>query len=416
MFIEKTLAVIDNCLAGNPQPTKGKSGLSRRGFFIGGTALAVGFAKLPNPAASRFQLTAPAASGLTVPEAHDPAFPSLPHVFAARSPADIRNWEQFRARFIQPDGRVVDSGNDGISHTEGQGLGMLFAVAFDDRATFDRIWGWTRTHLTRANDALHAWRYVPGAVEPVSDSNNASDGDIYIAGALSRAGVRWRSQPYLASAAAITRDLLALAVRDVGGRTVLMPGTYGFVKAGGVEVNLSYYVFPLLADLATAFPSPLLSKVIDDGRRLVAQASFGKRGLPPDWLLVSAHDGSLSMAPARPARFSFDAVRIPLFLAWAGGGPAELRPFAAFWGNRPERSAAWVDLETDVSAPYLASNGIVSIAMVVGRDSRALPGISSKDDYYSAALNMIARVAAQEAASHPGGQSVAAVITETRRG
>jgi endoglucanase len=418
MFIDKALAAIDTSFAETDAPAKRKAGLGRRAFFFGGTALAAAYAGLPGPGATRLNLTASASEA---PLAADiqPTLPALPHVFAPRSAADIRNWEQFRARFILPDGRVVDSGNNGISHTEGQGLGMLFAVAFDDRATFDRIWDWTQANLSRGDDALHAWRYVPGAANPVSDTNNATDGDIYIAGALSRASVRWGSTPYLAAAGAITRDLLALAVRNVGGRTVLLPAVYGFDQRGWVDVNLSYYVFPLLADLATAFPSPLLTKVIDDGRRLVAEASFGRRRLPPDWLRVSARDGSLSLSPQHPARFSFDAVRIPLFLAWAGGTPAELRPYADFWGDRPERAAAWVDLETDLCAPYRASNGVVSIAKLVGSGRTGqppvLPAISGTDDYYSAALNMIVRLAAQESSPLMAGPSVTALTTDKRR-
>ena len=415
MFTEKVLTALDNMLGANANKAAERQGFSRRRFIVGGVALAAGGTALHGPAA-RFLVGPPAVASTTLLTRHEPVFPVLPHVFAPRSAADRSNWEQFRARFIMPDGRVVDRGNNGISHTEGQGFGMLFAVAFDDRATFDQIWHWTHTHLGRSGDALHAWRYVPGAAEPVSDPNNATDGDVYIASALLRAGVRWQSPAYVAAAAAITRDLLALATCDVGGWTVLMPGVSGYARKDGVEVNLSYYAFPLLADLRTAFPSPTLSRVIDDGRQLVTRARFGKRRLPPDWLLVSARDGSLSIAPGHAPKFSFDAVRIPLFLAWAGATPAELHPFAAFWGDRPEQAAAWIDLETDKPAPYVASNGVVSIAMVVGRDRRALPDISGTDDYYSAALNMIARLAAREAAPDPAGPTVQAVATEARRG
>jgi len=40
----------------------------------------------------------------------------------------------------------------GISHSEGQGYGMLLAVAADDRPTFDLLWGWTRAQLMLRND------------------------------------------------------------------------------------------------------------------------------------------------------------------------------------------------------------------------------------------------------------------------
>ncbi|MEQ5261408.1 glycosyl hydrolase family 8, partial [Morganella morganii] len=33
-------------------------------------------------------------------------------------------WQQFKERYIKDDGRVIDSANNNISHSEGQGYGM----------------------------------------------------------------------------------------------------------------------------------------------------------------------------------------------------------------------------------------------------------------------------------------------------
>lgn len=124
---------------------------------------------------------------------------ALAHPAAARSMAGphddrrdgLRDWECFRERFIAPEGRVVDSGNQGISHSEGQGVGMLAAAQFNDRVTFDRLSSWTRRTLRRSSDHLHSWRYRPEAEIPVDDPNNATDGDLLIAFALLRGADRW---------------------------------------------------------------------------------------------------------------------------------------------------------------------------------------------------------------------------------
>ena len=50
-------------------------------------------------------------------------------------------WEAYKARFLMTDGRIVDTGNKNVSHSEGQGYAMLMAVASNDKAAFDRIWG-----------------------------------------------------------------------------------------------------------------------------------------------------------------------------------------------------------------------------------------------------------------------------------
>jgi endo-1,4-beta-D-glucanase Y len=73
-------------------------------------------------------------------------------------------WQAYKERFISAAGRVIDNANMGISHSEGQGYGMLLAVAADDRPTFDLLWGWTRAQLMLHNDGLVAWKWGSDAL------------------------------------------------------------------------------------------------------------------------------------------------------------------------------------------------------------------------------------------------------------
>jgi len=321
---------------------------------------------------------------------------------------DQSEWTAFKARFVAPDGRVIDTGNGGVSHTEGQGCGMLFAVVFDDQKTFDWISDWTARTLRRSRDSLHAWRYVPSAENKVEDTNNATDGDLLIALALTRAAQRWRRPDCALAAAAITRDILRLLVRNVVGRTVLLPGANGFVTDQTVVVNPSYYVFPALTELARwGKASPLWAKVTSDGLSLIKTARFGRWKLPPDWLAISRLDGAVTPAPAWPARFSYDAVRVPLYLTWSRIMPQALEnAFLAYWGSGPLASIpAWVDLTTGLPAPYPAPLGMQAVAQLVRRATRAasktepMPTVSAAADYYSAILVMLARIAAAEDAA-----------------
>jgi endo-1,4-beta-D-glucanase Y len=217
-----------------------------------------------------------------------------PALLAAQPlPADDAraDWEAFRRRFIQPDGRVIDTGNGGMSHTEGQGWGLLFAEHFGDLATFEMILGWTSRVLRRPHDALHAWRYRPGDAHPVSDTNNATDGDLCIAWALARAARRWGAQDHAAAAAGIARDVLRLLTARVDGKLVLLPGAAGFTRPAGIVVNPSYYVFPAFALLASLAPSADWDDLQHHGRWLIGQARFGRWALPPDWLQLSGAGG-----------------------------------------------------------------------------------------------------------------------------
>ena len=51
-------------------------------------------------------------------------------------------WQAFTRRYMAADGRIIDTANRGISHSEGQGYAMVFAAHFNDRARFDLLWRW----------------------------------------------------------------------------------------------------------------------------------------------------------------------------------------------------------------------------------------------------------------------------------
>ena len=327
------------------------------------------------------------------------AMAELPRILSA-SP-DAQEWATFKARFVRPDGRVVDTYNGGVSHTEGQGFGMLFAVAFDDREAFERIWTWTDAHLRWEGTWLHAWRYEPGTDTPVPDANNATDGDLFIAWALERASRRWHEPLYAEAARRIARDIRRLLITEIGGRTLLLPGFTGFETGDGATVNLSYYVFPAIEALIAIDPAPIWERLRRDGVELIEDARFGHWGLAPDWLRI-APSGEIRPAPDRPARFGYDAVRIPLYLVWAGlGTPERLRVYRGFWQEyrQEKRHPGWASLDGRSVAPYEASNGLRSIGLIVEAaisgswSGNVLPGIGSEDDYYSSSLILLSRIA-----------------------
>lgn len=312
-------------------------------------------------------------------------------------------WARYKARFVAPEGRVVDTGNNNQSHSEGQGWGMLLAVHHDDRATFDRLLRWTRASLRREGDMLHTWRWLPTAV-PVQDRNNATDGDLFIAAALVRGGARWSDAALTEEGVAIARDVLRLLVRRVDDMLVLLPGARGFEHRTHVVLNPSYYALPAIATVAEALPDPAWLRIVTDGLRLLRGAQFGRWELPPDWIAVSRFDGRVSPAQGWPPRFAYDAVRIPLWLGWAGLGdePCVARP-AAFWNDSAHRHLpAWADLTTDVTSPYPAGPGLTSVARFSALRSntpfRRPPGEVRGDgrDYYDTSLGLLVRMALSE--------------------
>jgi endoglucanase len=321
---------------------------------------------------------------------------------AATPAADVlADWQDFARRFVTAEGRVVDSANGGISHSEGQGAGLLFALRADDQARFAKILAWTRGTLRRPHDSLLAWRYRPGAPAPVSDRNNATDGDLLVAWALADAAERWGVPEYRAQAATMARDLLRHAVIGFGGETVLLPGVEGFQKPDHLIVNPSYYVLPAFRALGRLVRAPEWRGLTAHGVALAETARFGRWGLPADWVALPRAGGRPALAPGWPPRFSYDALRVPLNLAWGGHVQgAAVRSAAAFWTAPSHRvMPAWVDLRTGHAAPYPADTGQRAIARLLVAAMRGtagtepMPRAADARHYYHAVLAMMSRLA-----------------------
>lgn len=315
--------------------------------------------------------------------------------YASAATAD-ELWEDYKRRFMTSDGRIIDAHDGVASHSEGQGYGMLFAVAFDDQAAFDKLWNWTATTLRRPQDALFSWRYISNAVPHVPDHNNATDGDLLIAFALTLAAQKWQRSSLLTQAKKIYSSVREKLLVSFNGRLVLLPGLAGFLLPGKVTLNLSYYIVPSMQAARDLDGAVTWSKAIDDGMDLLRQARFGKWGLPPDWLTLGKDRDMPELASGWPPRFSYDAIRIPLYLQWGGMLDPDLAdPFVSYWhayisGVLP----AWIDLKTDETAPYGAPEGFHAIGGACGFENGFVPVLRGNIDYYSASLVLLSNIVA----------------------
>ena len=162
-----------------------------------------------------------------------------------------------------------------------------------------------------------------------------------------------------------------------------------------------HYSFAAIRDVAESFPDPVWQDIRLGGLDLIRKGRFGRFGLPPDWLAVDTDGGHLFCDPSHEPRFSYDACRVPLHLAWAGlGREPAVADAAAFWGHAAV-PPAWADLETGVEASVTATAGQQAIALLAGPwsgvrpppRSRRVPSVGEAGDYYSAALILLARLA-----------------------
>jgi endo-1,4-beta-D-glucanase Y len=312
-------------------------------------------------------------------------------------------WRAYASTFVTPDGRIVDNANENESHSEGQGYGLLLAAFADDPGAFQLIWSWTEKNLQVRPDPLLAWRWDPSK-GAVADHNNATDGDILVAWGLAEGARRFARPDYLSAAKKLASAIGSHTLKATHQGLVLLPGSTGFSsedQPDGPIVNLSYWIFPAFSVLDQLAPGYDWERVRETGLNLLRHSQFGPRSIPADWQSVSGP----TTTPARnfPSQFGYDAIRIPLYLAWSGdgGSRAVLRRFTSLWRGTNGRNPSVIDVKTGVAGQVLDGAGYRLVMALAGCASSGQPIdadlIKSRDAfYYPATLRMLSLAAIQE--------------------
>jgi len=262
---------------------------------------------------SFFLLTLVNLAAMTVPQT---AFAEISHC-----QANWPEWEQFKQTFITSDGRVIDhSGSIKPTVSEGQAYAMFFALAANDRNSFQRLLTWTENNLAGGDLTvrLPAWQWgqKPDASWGVIDSNSASDADLWIAYSLSIAGEVWKEKRYSALASLIAQRILNEETANLPGLGLtLLPAPAGFhLPDNSWKLNPSYVPLQLLRWFARTEKDERWKKLIASSLKMILGAS--PKGYTADWILYQSEKGFLpDVQGAEKGNGSYNAIRVYL---WAG--------------------------------------------------------------------------------------------------
>ncbi|SFE93635.1 glycosyl hydrolase family 8 [Roseivivax sediminis] len=310
----------------------------------------------------------------------------------------VAAWRRWKTRFLEPEGRVVDPEQAGISHSEGQGYALLLAQGAGDRDAFERIEAWTRAHLLIREDALMAWRWTPGGGVMGEDWHNATDGDLFRAWALLRArrDSGWPVEQDIHSA--ITADISGSCLWPdprAGAELLLRPSAEALATEERVLLNPSYIMPRALRELGTDTGDTRLVRAADHGETCLAE--LAATGLLPDWIDVTAR--GYESPTGHDLRSAYDALRIPLYLVWSGRDAHAAVRLAASQLAPDEPSGAVTVARGEAGEPTATSDlpGYRAVARLAACSPVEPPGAPSLDGpYYPAALHMLAALAARE--------------------
>lgn len=313
-------------------------------------------------------------------------------------------WNTYKKRFVKSEGRIVDNANGSVSHSEGQGFGMLMAVAADDPKAFAALWRFTSKNLAIRKDNLLAWRWKPSLFGKVRDKNNATDGDILVAWALLEAAESGFGRSYRQAALDILSDVKKLIKSDdVYGRYI-MPGAFGFEghqHKGKEIINLSYWVFPAFERISTLTGDQSWMALSNSGDGILEQALNNRAGLPADWNTLKRHTGKVGTSHKFKSEFSYNAVRVPLYLAWSKTGSyPKLEAFHKNWVKRSTKLHQ-VNVRTNFTKKEFRDSGYHAIAALVDCSVSGKPfpaKLRSKLDklYYPASLHLLSIIATKQ--------------------
>ncbi|NJM44471.1 MAG: hypothetical protein HC858_11815 [Brachymonas sp.] len=220
-------------------------------------------------------------------------------------------------------------GNDGSGKTytntaksEGQGYGMVLAVAANDRYKFDRLWNFTYYQMRRTdtNDAQRGffdYLVTPYSKDAKGNAKRvgtgiAPDGEIWIATGLIMAWKRWNDTRYRNDAYSIL-DALKRQYNN------LFSGNVPRSWYDSPLTNPSYVNPAFFSYWNAVRPNNGWDKIIAANRKLLVDAANAGGGLAFDW---TNFDGTQYYGFSLPTGHGADAVRVAMNAAldtvWTG--------------------------------------------------------------------------------------------------
>src|ERR1700744_4793854 len=258
--------------------------------------------------------------------------------------AEWTGYRTFVERFVQADGRVIDySTPTQQTPSEGQSYALFFALVANDRATFDRLLGWTRTNLAgnqfdAQNMRLPSWQWGRKADGSygVLDPNSASDSDLWIAYDLLQAGRLWHEADYTQMGEALAAQIARQETTTLPGvGPMLLPGPQGFKTGAVARLNPSYLPLPVLRALAHDMPNGPWGKLAESAYRLIKTTA--PQGFAPDW--AAWQNGQFVVDPKNGDTGSYDAIRVYLWAGLTSAADPLAKPWLAALGGMRARVA-----------------------------------------------------------------------------
>ncbi|MGA2534919.1 MAG: cellulose synthase complex periplasmic endoglucanase BcsZ [Terracidiphilus sp.] len=297
-------------------------------------------------------------------------------------------WKAYAARFIDAQGRVVDRSSGDRTTSEGEAYAMFFALVGNDRASIDRLLGWTQANMAGGDLHTHLpswlWGHAKDGQWKTLDPNSASDADVWMAYTLIEAGRLWKAPAYTSLGRAMMNQIASKEIANLPGfGLMLMPGPSGFQHDQVWTLNPSYVPVFLFERFAKIDPAGPWQQIALGVPRLIEGSA--RHGFAMDWVNYIPGDGfypavgfETGNKDSEVGGGSYDAIRVYLWL----GMTNESAPMRAqMLNDLPAMSIYLADHDappekvSDQGIPQ-AQDGPVGFSAAMVPYLRAYPGLA----------------------------------------
>jgi len=315
-----------------------------------------------------------------------------------------RAWIEYKHRFIQNDGRIVDLKNGGITHTEGIGYALYFAYRMGDEETFRKIYRWGKNNIAKNKYGLPGWKWGKNKYNHwgMIDYNSASDANLWIAYSLLLMYEQTSYLPYKKDADRIIQSIKKNHIVYNSNLAFLLPWEKQIAEKYEWKMNPSYFVFEIFEYLYEYDGDKLWKDLIKSSLIVLEHTRFSPLKLNPNWVLYDIGTKQYILHPD-DTTFGYDAIRIPLFILRSDLSrdlkEELLEPYREYVEMMINQPLGVVDLKKGTISFYDISYGFIAVYMRISEYFNYDTSLFRKklnnrmkkdhDDYYSYSLYLL---------------------------
>lgn len=224
-----------------------------------------------------------------------------------------RLYSLYKENIVQFDGRVIDWQNNAVTHSEGIGYTLFFAVSMNDKKTFYKVLNWLKKNMGLNKKGLIPWLWGKDAEGKwrVLDNSDATDGNMWIAYALLLAYEKWNDKKLKLFALKLIKNIKNYDIYKNGKCLFLIPGSNFFISPSHITINPSYYNPVIFEKFYFYDKDPIWVDLIKQSLKLWYYIYVSPYYLFPDWIEINTATCRISQIRQIEG---FSAIRIPIWI------------------------------------------------------------------------------------------------------